>query len=81
MNKNVLLYFKKISAFFFFITTIITFLIALFLLNEYRKAPEITKESLTDTLSSRIYDKDNNVIAILGNERREFVESSDIPKK
>lgn len=74
--KNKLRY---VVATLFFFVTIVSFVVLIFSFNEYRKTPDITKESLLDYLNSKIYDKDDNVIAILGSERREFVESSDIP--
>lgn len=70
---------KYISAIFFFVISILTVIVALFLFREFSKAPEITRESLVDSLTSRIYDKDNNLIATVGNEHREFVSSEDIP--
>lgn len=70
---------KKISASLFFIITIISFFIILFLVFEYKSTPAISKDSLMDSINSRVYDKDKNVIATLGNQRREFVEYEDIP--
>lgn len=78
MKKNNII--KKISAIVFFTLTILSFVVLLFLLLEWRKSPEITKESLADSLSTKIYDKNNNLIATIGNERREFVDSNDIPQ-
>ncbi|MBU0278645.1 MULTISPECIES: transglycosylase domain-containing protein [unclassified Gemella] len=79
MNKNLLNILKNICSVVFFITTILTFLISIFLLVEFYKLPEISKDKLTSKLSTTIYDRDNNVIAILGNERREFIEVEKVP--
>lgn len=43
------------------------------------QAPELSKEKLQATSSSLIYDKDNNLIADLGTEKRELVSSDNIP--
>lgn len=80
MNKwtNVV---KYVSATFFFIITVISIIFTMFLLNEFRNSPELTKENLVDALSSRIYDKNNNLIATIGNERREYVSVEEIPEE
>lgn len=71
---------EHISAIIFFSITIITILLSMFIFREFSKTPEITRESLLDSLTTRIYDKDNNVIATIGTERREFVDNEDIPQ-
>uniref|UniRef100_UPI003F6DFC14 penicillin-binding protein PBP1A n=1 Tax=Streptococcus hillyeri TaxID=2282420 RepID=UPI003F6DFC14 len=43
------------------------------------QAPELSQEKLQATSSSLIYDKDNNLIADLGTEKRELVTSDNIP--
>ncbi|HFU4025256.1 TPA: penicillin-binding protein PBP1A [Streptococcus suis] len=42
-------------------------------------APELTEEALTATVSSKIYDKDGNLIANLGSEKRSNAETGEIP--
>lgn len=42
-------------------------------------APELTEEALTATVSSKIYDKDNNLIADLGSEKRSNASIGEIP--
>lgn len=71
---------KKISAILFFILTIISFFIILFLVFEFKTTPSINKDSLMDSINSRVYDKDNNLIATIGNQRREFVKYESIPE-
>ncbi len=45
-----------------------------------KSAPTLTEEALTATVSSKIYDKDNNLIADLGSEKRSNAKTSEIPK-
>lgn len=71
---------KYISATIFFGVTIVVFIGSLFLFREFYKSPEITSESLVDEITSRIYDKNNNLVATIGNQHREFVNSEDIPQ-
>ncbi|MBF0714779.1 transglycosylase domain-containing protein [Gemelliphila palaticanis] len=71
---------KKISAFIFFFITLISIFIISFLIFELKSIPDINKENLSDSITSRIYDKDNNLVATIGNERREFIDYNDIPK-
>lgn len=42
-------------------------------------SPDLTEEALTSTVSSKIYDKDGNMIASLGSEKRFNAETSEIP--
>lgn len=42
-------------------------------------APELSEEALTATVSSKIYDKDGNLIADLGSEKRSNAKIEDIP--
>ncbi|HFU4462864.1 TPA: penicillin-binding protein PBP1A [Streptococcus suis] len=42
-------------------------------------APELTEETLTATVSSKIYDKNGDLIADLGAEKRSSVETGEIP--
>ncbi|MDG3133059.1 penicillin-binding protein PBP1A [Streptococcus suis] len=42
-------------------------------------APKLTEESLTATVSSKIYDKDGNLIADLGAEKRSNAKTDEIP--
>ncbi|HFU4011667.1 TPA: penicillin-binding protein PBP1A [Streptococcus suis] len=42
-------------------------------------APELTEETLTATVSSKIYDKDGTLIADLGAEKRSNADASEIP--
>lgn len=44
-----------------------------------QSAPELTEESLTATTSSKIFDKDGNLIADLGAEKRSNAKTSEIP--
>ncbi|MDO4813643.1 MAG: transglycosylase domain-containing protein [Gemella sp.] len=80
MLNKLLKFFKALSAFIFFSITVAGLVVTGFLFREFAKAPEITKDRLMDNLTSRIYDRNGNVIATLGNERREFVSSNDIPQ-
>lgn len=45
-----------------------------------KSAPTLTEEALTATVSSKIYDKDNNLIADLGSEKRSNAKTSEIPE-
>lgn len=71
---------KKISAVFFFFITLASIFVLFFLLIEFKNSPKINKDNLVYSLTSRIYDKNNNLIATIGNERREFVSYDDIPQ-
>lgn len=42
-------------------------------------APKLTEDALTATVSSKIYDKDGNLIADLGSEKRDNAETQEIP--
>ncbi len=42
-------------------------------------APELTEKALTATVSSKIYDKDGNLIANLGSEKRSNAKTNEIP--
>ncbi len=44
-----------------------------------QSAPELTEESLTATVSSKIYDKNGNLIADLGAEKRSSAKTEEIP--
>lgn len=44
-----------------------------------KDTPALTEEALTSTTSSKIYDKDGNLIADLGAEKRDNAETSEIP--
>ncbi|MBY5012098.1 penicillin-binding protein PBP1A [Streptococcus suis] len=44
-----------------------------------QSAPELTEESLTATVSSKIYDKNGNLIADLGAEKRSNAKTEEIP--
>ena len=47
---------------------------------ELKDVPDITQANLQDPLSSEIYDKNLNLIATVGAEKREYVSINDIPK-
>lgn len=72
--------FKIISAYIFFFITIVSIFLILFLIFELKSTPSITKDNLSDSINSRIYDKDNNLVATIGNERRDFIDYNDLPK-
>ncbi|MGX7111955.1 transglycosylase domain-containing protein [Gemella cuniculi] len=48
---------------------------------ELKNVPDITKANLQDPLSSEIYDKNLNLIATVGAEKREYIPISDVPNK
>ncbi|HFI0695783.1 TPA: penicillin-binding protein PBP1A [Streptococcus suis] len=59
---------------------IIAFLAGSFLVGYYIvTAPKLTEETLTATVSSKIYDKNGNLIADLGTERRSSAKTEEIP--
>ena len=72
--------FKYISAIFFTICFILFFVILGFLAIQLKDVPDITKANLQDPLSSEIYDKNLNLIATVGAEKREYISISDIPE-
>ncbi|MBF0778435.1 penicillin-binding protein PBP1A [Streptococcus cuniculi] len=60
---------------------ITVFLVGLAIVIYYvSSAPKLTEEALTATVSSKIYDKDNKLIADLGSEKRSNAKTSEIPK-
>ena len=72
--------FKYISSIFFTICFILFFVVLGFLAFQLKDVPNITKANLQDPLSSEIYDKNLNLIATVGAEKREYVSISDIPQ-
>lgn len=46
-----------------------------------KEAPKLTDSKLRDPLSSKILDKNGDVYAEIGTERREYIEYKDIPKQ
>lgn len=46
-----------------------------------KDTPELKKEKLSMIASSKIFDKDGNLIADLGKEKREFIDPNEVPKK
>lgn len=82
MNKNkILTIINKLSAYIFFGITIISIIAFLFVSVIILKAPDITKESLEDNFTSKVYDKEGNLIANLGNERKDYISINDIPQE
>ena len=75
--KNIL---KYISSIIFFTAFFIFLAVSLIFAKEVIKAPTLSNESLQDPLSTIIYDKNNNVVATVGVEKREFIEIEKIPK-
>lgn len=66
---------------FFFIITIIAFLSIGSLFTYYVTAsPKLDAQQLSDPASSRIYDKDGNLFAELGTEKRTKIEYDDLPQ-
>lgn len=72
--------FKYISSIFFTICFILFFVALGFLGLQLKDVPDITKANLQDPLSSEIYDKNLNLIATVGAEKREYVSVSDVPE-
>ena len=72
--------FKYISSIFFTICFILFFVILGFLAIQLKDIPDITKATLQDPLSSEIYDKNLNLIATVGAEKRDYVSVSDVPE-
>ena len=72
--------FKYISSIFFSICLVIFFIVLLLFARELKDVPDITQANLQDPLSSEIYDKNLNLIATVGAEKREYVSINDIPK-
>ena len=72
--------FKYISSIFFSICLVLFFAILIFFAKELKDVPDITQANLQDPLSSEIYDKNLNLIATVGAEKREYVSINDIPK-
>ena len=72
--------FKYISSIFFSICLVLFFAILILFAKELRDVPDITQANLQDPLSSEIYDKNLNLIATVGAEKREYVSINDIPK-
>ena len=71
--------FKYISSIFFTICFILFFVVLGFLAIQLKGIPDITKATLQDPLSSEIYDKNLNLIATVGAEKRDYVSISDVP--
>lgn len=72
--------FKYISSIFFSICLVLFFVVMILFARELRDVPDITQANLQDPLSSEIYDKNLNLIATVGAEKREYVSIEDIPK-
>ena len=72
--------FKYISSIFFSICLVLFFAILILFAKELKDVPDITQANLQDPLSSEIYDKNLNLIATVGAEKREYVSINDIPK-
>ena len=72
--------FKYISSIFFSICLVVFFAILILFAKELKDVPDITQANLQDPLSSEIYDKNLNLIATVGAEKREYVSLEDIPK-
>ena len=72
--------FKYISSIFFSICLVIFFIVLILFARELKDVPDITQANLQDPLSSEIYDKNLNLIATVGAEKREYVSINDIPK-
>ena len=45
-----------------------------------RKAPKLDDAKLTATVSSKIYDANNEVVEDLGSEKRELIQANDVPQ-
>ena len=71
---------KYISSIFFTIPFIVFFVILAFIAKELKDVPDITRANLQDPLSSEIYDKNLNLIATVGAEKREYINIEDIPQ-
>ena len=72
--------FKYISSIFFSICLVLFFIVLMLFVRELKDVPDITQANLQDPLSSEIYDKNLNLIATVGAEKREYVSINDIPK-
>lgn len=72
--------FKYISSIFFFISFIIFLILLLFFFKELNDTPDITNANLRDPLSTEIYDKNLNLVATVGVEKREYIGIEDIPE-
>lgn len=72
--------FKYISSIFFTICLVLFFIVLMLFARELKDVPDITQANLQDPLSSEIYDKNLNLIATVGAEKREYVSINDIPK-
>ena len=72
--------FKYISSIFFSMCLVLFFAILILFAKELKDVPDITQANLQDPLSSEIYDKNLNLIATVGAEKREYVSINDIPK-
>ena len=72
--------FKYISSIFFTICLVLFFVVLMLFARELKDVPDITQANLQDPLSSEIYDKNLNLIATVGAEKREYVSINDIPK-
>ncbi|WP_160463300.1 MULTISPECIES: penicillin-binding protein PBP1A [Streptococcus] len=55
--------------------------VAALVLYYVKSAPTLSEEALTATVSSKIYDKDNHLIADLGSEKRSNAKTSEIPQE
>ncbi|WP_072520240.1 transglycosylase domain-containing protein [Gemella massiliensis] len=75
--KNI---FKYISSIFFTLALILFFVVLAFFAKELKDVPDITRANLQDPLSSEIYDKNLNLIATVGAEKRDYVSINDIPE-
>ena len=74
--KKALLLITNVGIIAFLTTVIIGGLVTLFLIFT---APKLTEDSLTATVSSKIYDKDGALIADLGAEKRSNATTAEIP--
>ena len=62
--------FKYISSIFFSICLVLFFVVMILFARELRDVPDITQANLQDPLSSEIYDKNLNLIATVGAEKK-----------
>ena len=80
MNRETLIKIGKIALIGLLSLFIVGFVCISILFAYYvAKAPKLSEEKLIATTSSKIYDKDNNLVADLGAEKRVNAESSEIP--
>lgn len=71
---------KNIFLFFFIMTTIVFLSIGSLFTYYVTASPKLDAQQLSDPASSRIYDKDGNLFAELGTEKRTKIEYDDLPE-